>query len=671
MGCCKERDPLKAAVWHALNYYAYEDASFLAERLFLENRSSETLYLLATCYFRQNRASEAYDLLKRTHSTAPKCRLLFAQCCLKLNKLFEGEQILIGNSTDTSLTAIDSNITSEFQELAGICFSVLANIYRKCHRLEHAVYFYRCSLKRNPFLWSNYANLCQAGEKDNPDEYFKATSCPTFVTSPSPTNPLNDLTNDINLVDKISPYYQPKNNNFQALAHSTPISNSNIPVLSQVSTGNLTPDNRSISELELSDTECNTPSPSILRKQGDSFSGNKVRRSSRLMSNGRGIKSKENDRKASNKSTRQIPLVRPATHMSDVYKKGSKDKSNTKRSSAMLVNSIMSLFSHLGQGYQALCQFECKRALQLFNKLPRHHYTSGWVLSQAARALYEMTEYTQATRLYQSVHQAEMSRCNNLAYYSTCLWHTQREVELSALAHQMLESNKNSPETWCAVGNCFSLQKEHETAIKFFERSVMVDPEYTYGYTLLGHEYSYIDELDDAMNCYRHAVRIDPRHYNAWYGIGRIYFRQEKHDLALCHFRKAQAINHSNALIMAHVAVVLNAMKKHKEALKVLVQALEYHPKHPLCKFHKASTLLCLEQCDDALQELDELQSITPTESLIYFLKAKIHRKVGNSHLAMMHFSWAMDLDPQGSNNHIKEAIDKHYQSDDISVENS
>lgn len=159
--------------------------------------------------------------------------------------------------------------------------------------------------------------------------------------------------------------------------------------------------------------------------------------------------------------------------------------------------------------------------LQLFNKLPRHHYTSGWVLSQAARALYEMTEYAQvslegpgnrrplaalrspwhcwnnnnthptcgysfrstkggasyterniashitrawtlsltiplhqATRLYQSVHQAEMSRCNNLAYYSTCLWHTQREVELSALAHQMLESNKNSPEVISMLASC-------------------------------------------------------------------------------------------------------------------------------------------------------------------------------------------------------------------------
>ena len=30
-----------------------------------------------------------------------------------------------------------------------------------------------------------------------------------------------------------------------------------------------------------------------------------------------------------------------------------------------------------------------------------------------------------------------------------------------------------------------------------------------------------------------------------------------------------------------------------------------------------------------------------------------------------MNFSWAMDLDPKGANNHIKEAIDKRYVTDD------
>ncbi|CAB0008761.1 unnamed protein product, partial [Nesidiocoris tenuis] len=56
--------------------------------------------------------------------------------------------------------------------------------------------------------------------------------------------------------------------------------------------------------------------------------------------------------------------------------------------------------------------------------------------------------------------------------YSTALWHLQRESVLSALAQDLVELDKNSPEAWCAAGNCFSLQKDHDIAIKYFQRAV-------------------------------------------------------------------------------------------------------------------------------------------------------------------------------------------------------
>lgn len=43
---------------------------------------------------------------------------------------------------------------------------------------------------------------------------------------------------------------------------------------------------------------------------------------------------------------------------------------------------------------------------------------------------------------------------------------------------------------------------------------------------------------------------------------------------------------------------------------------------------------------------------------LHFFLFVKVHKKLGNTHLALMHFSWATDLDPKGANSQIKEAID-------------
>jgi tetratricopeptide (TPR) repeat protein len=79
-------------------------------------------------------------------------------------------------------------------------------------------------------------------------------------------------------------------------------------------------------------------------------------------------------------------------------------------------------------------------------------------------------------------------------------------VELCYLAQEVSDFEKNSPEVWCVIGNCFSLQKEHETAIKFFQRAIQIDPSFTYAYTLSGHEYVSNEDFEKAVACYRHAI---------------------------------------------------------------------------------------------------------------------------------------------------------------------
>ena len=51
---------------------------------------------------------------------------------------------------------------------------------------------------------------------------------------------------------------------------------------------------------------------------------------------------------------------------------------------------------------------------------------------------------------------------------------------------------------------------------KHFTILLQVDPDYAYAYTLLAHEYVFIEELDKALACFRNGLRVDSRHYNAW-----------------------------------------------------------------------------------------------------------------------------------------------------------
>ena len=64
---------------------------------------------------------------------------------------------------------------------------------------------------------------------------------------------------------------------------------------------------------------------------------------------------------------------------------------------------------------------------------------------------------------------------------------------------------------------------------------------------------------------------------------------------------------------------------------------------------------------------------MTPKESAVYYLIGQVYKKMGMKQKAMIHFTWAYDLDPKGSTI-IKEAIDSsHLESaeDEIHAENS
>merc|ERR1719318_1621946 len=214
------------------------------------------------------------------------------------------------------------------------------------------------------------------------------------------------------------------------------------------------------------------------------------------------------------------------------------------------VSGLLLLLKQVGLAYQKIGHYNCREAVRLLQLLPPKHASSTWVLALLGKCHFELAEYREAVKYFAQVRERDPFRLDMLEYYSTALWHLQEEVALSALAQDLQKIDKLSPATWCAAGNCFSHQKEHENAIKFFQRAVQVSPNFAYAYTLLGHEYVLVEELEKALACFRTSVRLDRRHYNAWYGIGLTYYKQERFQLAEIYYRRALAISPNSPVLM-------------------------------------------------------------------------------------------------------------------------
>ena len=100
--------------------------------------------------------------------------------------------------------------------------------------------------------------------------------------------------------------------------------------------------------------------------------------------------------------------------------------------------------------------------------------------------------------------------------YSTLLWHLHRPTQLSFLAQELMAISPRLPQAWIATGNVFSHLEDHANALKCFKRAIQSDPNWTYAYTLAGHECVTLEEWETAMGFFREAISKEPRHYNAW-----------------------------------------------------------------------------------------------------------------------------------------------------------
>lgn len=325
---------------------------------------------------------------------------------------------------------------------------------------------------------------------------------------------------------------------------------------------------------------------------------------------------------------------------------------------------LLDLFKKLGMGYLALSRYECPEALTIFSSLTRSQQDTPWVLAQMGKAYFEQAAYAEAETYYRRIRSLAPTRFEDMEIYSTILWHLKRETDLSFLAHELIDADWHSPAAWCALGNAWSLAREHEQALKCFKRATQLDPKFAYAFTLQGHEHVANEEYNKALSAYRHGMAADLRHYNAYYGVGRVYEKQGDYDKAFTHFSAASIINPTNAVLICCIGTVLEKQKNPRKALTYFTKATELAPRSALTRFKKARALMAIGEMHAALQELMVLKDLAPDEAMVHFLLGRLYKGLREKGLAVRHFTIALNLDPKASQQ-IKEAIESLEVDDD------
>ena len=312
----------------------------------------------------------------------------------------------------------------------------------------------------------------------------------------------------------------------------------------------------------------------------------------------------------------------------------------------------------LAAAHSALCSYDSRLCLDLLSSLPVPHAQTPFALACLGRAHFDRLDYPAAISAFQRLLSRYPHHVEGLDVYSTALWQCKKDVALSALA-QALTSRPHSPRTLSApacvvLGNLFSLQRDHETAIRFFDRALQLDGQYAYAAALAGHEWAVMEDYAKGQAMYRQALSLDPRQYTAWYGLGHLLYQQEKWPAALAHFQQALAVHERSPLLRVYAALTLVAMGHVDEALRVLLEAVE------ACEgmgggmgqvyFQLASVYAGKREWDTALQWCERVEEDGWREAAVHTLKGRVLKRMGRTQEALRSFISACDLDPKDGN---------------------
>ncbi|CAD8189852.1 unnamed protein product [Paramecium octaurelia] len=616
---------LVEAILDSLQNHMDQNATFLAERLVYERDTEEFRSLLAECYLQENQPYKACHILKDCKSEFN--RYQYAVSLFRNQKYKEAEVALVGTQFSNQFSIQTQNVPN-----GGFGLLLLGQIQEQLHRIEDAKHQYSKALDYNPTLWIAFERLSKIGESVAINKVFNDQKQRQYETNRQQS---------CNIYKIIQNLLKNKTANFKSGQKEEETRDE-----LQINDSQFTGKRQSQTIKPFSTTGVQQP---IVHMDDSSNSQMKF-----LQPQQKKISAKMVPTPGVGYQNYQSLLSQPFQFSQNQNKNFNPKKNDIQKvnsvaiqQSPSLINlpQLLKLFAH---PYYLWTNYSVE-TIANFQKLPPQHYRSGWVLEKVARSFMDQVKYADAERVWKEMRQIEPNRLEGMDYYSSCLWHLKKQSELTYLAHSCLQISMQAPETWIAIGNCFSLSKEIDNSIKFFGRAIQLSKDYSYAYTLSGHEFSQNENFQQAKKSYDKATSLDSRQYNAWWGQGNMYYKTDKYDDAIRCFTQALKINSNNPVLPTFLAMSYAAKGEHVEALKYFEQSEKLDPQNGLNKYQKANSLIKIDDYNSALIELQRLRELIPKEAAIYILMGRIFKKLGKIQEAQNCFSTAMSLDQKDS----------------------
>lgn len=187
---------------------------------------------------------------------------------------------------------------------------------------------------------------------------------------------------------------------------------------------------------------------------------------------------------------------------------------------------------------------------------------------------YHGLDYFQAEQMFDEIIAKDPLRLDDLDTYSNMLYVMEKKSKLSYLAHYASQVDNFRSETCCIVANYHSMKGEHEKAIMYYRRALLLNKNCLSAWTLMGHEFVELKNSHAAIESYRRAVDINAKDFRAWYGLGQAYEVLDMHLYALYYYQRATNLQPMDKRMWQAIGNCYEKIDKLEEAVRSFEKAL-------------------------------------------------------------------------------------------------
>lgn len=219
---------------------------------------------------------------------------------------------------------------------------------------------------------------------------------------------------------------------------------------------------------------------------------------------------------------------------------------------------------------------------------------------------YHNLDYYQAEKIFDQILIDDPLRLDDLDTYSNMLYVMEKKSKLSYLAQYSSNIDKFKPETCCIIANYHSMKGEHEKAIMYYKRALILNKNSLSAWTLMGHEFVELKNSHAAIESYRRAVDINAKDFRAWYGLGQAYEVLDMHLYSLYYYQRATNLQPLDKRMWQAIGNCFEKIGKFDESIK---------------SFEKALTI-------DLIKQTDSSENVDP---FVCYKLASIYEKLNNT----------------------------------------